>query len=125
MERQEISRKLKQGQNQKSDKASHRTKLTELAQKRTGTKEVFSKRTRTTEYSSSPEPEERIITLEDIKSIIVTRSQIEKWCYFPFFEEIAKKLFVRVNFAGDANSKSGYCLTMIAGMFESLHKRLV
>ncbi|KAI9144050.1 hypothetical protein BKA69DRAFT_1036404 [Paraphysoderma sedebokerense] len=40
---------------------------------------------------------EEPITLEDLQSIRITRDQLEKWCYAPFFEETVVGSFVRVN----------------------------
>lgn len=38
-----------------------------------------------------------ISTKSELKSMILTRFRMEKWCHAPFFADVAKGAFVRIN----------------------------
>ncbi|KAL7754376.1 RNA polymerase-associated protein rtf1 [Sorochytrium milnesiophthora] len=72
--------------------------------------------------SESKQPE--LLTLEDIQKIVISRDQLERWCFAPFFDATVKQAFVKIRIGVDPKSgQSQYRLAQITAQDVLPYKR--
>lgn len=142
MERLEVKRKLKEGnknkgfrsssrhstrQYEKTEKEKKSDSLSDLKRKREKKRSKLrdnesneeNRRNRSSWNDSESEEEEdeketkENITLEELNSARISRDELEKWCYAPFFSSTITGCFARLGIGFDSNKNYVYRITQI------------
>jgi len=137
-ERLEVKRKLKEGKKNKISSSRHLTRhdrmtekekksesLSDLRRKREKKRSKMAndndedKRNRSTwsdsesDDNDAKEPEQEVITLEELNSIRISRDELEKWVYTSFFNKTVIGGYARLGIGFDSNKNYIYRITRI------------